>query len=57
MRLIIIVVMVDVGIRYIGKIDIVTIIIIFFYSGRSINNMNKHGIAAKAARKFDSSGR
>ena len=56
MRLIINVIMVDFGIRYIDKIDTVIIIIASFYSDRSINNMNKHGIATKAARKFDSSG-
>ena len=56
MRLIINVIMVDFGIRYIDKIDAVIIIIASFYSNRSINNMNKHGIATKAARKFDSSG-
>ena len=43
--MIIIVIVVDFGIRYVGKIDTVTIIIASFYSGRSINNMNKHGIA------------
>ena len=49
MRLIIIVIMVDFGIRYIGKIDTVIIIIASFNSGQSINNMNRHGITAKAA--------
>ena len=56
MRVIIIVIMVDFGIRYIGKIDTVIIIIASFNSGQSINNMNRHGITAKAARKFDCSG-
>ena len=56
MRLIIVVIMVDFGIRYIGKIDTVIIIIASFNSGQSINNMNRHGITAKAARKFDCSG-
>jgi len=56
MSFVIVVIMVDSGIRYIGKINTVMIIIAFFNSGRSINNMNRHGITAKAARKFDFSG-
>ena len=56
MSLIIVVIMVDFGIRYIGKIDTVIIIITSFNSGQLINNMNRHGITAKAARKFDCSG-
>ena len=56
MSLIIVVIMVDFEIRYIGKIDTVIIIIASFNSGQSINNMNRHGITAKAARKFDCSG-
>ena len=56
MSLIIVVIMVDFGIRYIGEINRIIVIIISFDSGRSINNMNRHGIAAKAARKSDSSG-
>ena len=55
--MIIIVIRVDFGIRYIGKIDTVVIIVIAsFNSGLSINNMNRHGITVKAARKFDCSG-
>ena len=56
MSLIIIVIMVDFGIKYIGEINRIIVIITSFDSGRSINNMNRHGIAAKAARKSDSSG-
>ena len=57
MSLIIIVIMVDFEIRYIGKIDkIIIIIIISFNSGQSIKNMHRHGIDAKAAIKFDYSG-
>ena len=56
MSLIIIVIMVDFGIRYISEINRIIVIIISFDSGRSINNMNRHGITAKAARKFDCSG-
>ena len=56
MSLVVIVIMVDFGIRYIGEIDIIIVIITSFDSGRLINNMNRHGIAAKAARKSDSSG-
>ena len=48
MGLIIIVIMVDFGIRYIREIDAIIIVIASFNSGRLINNMNKHGIAAKA---------
>ena len=56
MSLIIIVIMVDFGIRYIGEIDRIIVIVTSFDSGCSINNMNRHGITSKAARKFDSSG-
>ena len=56
MSLIIIVIMVDFGIRYIGEIDRIIVIITSFDSGRLINNMNRQRIASKAARKSDSSG-
>ena len=56
MSLIIIIIMVDFGIRYIGEINRIIVTIISFDSGRSINNMNRHGIAVKEARKSDSSG-
>ena len=56
MSLIIIVIMVDFGIRYIGEINRVIAIIAFFHSVCLIKNMNRHGIATKAAIEFDSSG-
>ena len=55
MKVIIIVIIVDYGIKDSGKINTVIIVVVSFNSGQSINNMNRHGIVAKAARKFDSS--
>ena len=56
MSLIIIVIMVDFGIRYIGEINRIIVIITSFDSGHSINNMNRQRITTKATIEFDSSG-